>query len=132
ALSGIIAIIGFGGLAVLVDTKAMFIVFSVIAGVGFGFVLGAPLTVLTSNAAGRQKGSALGTLSVSRQIGLTIAPTIFGAFIQRGFSKIGPIIPEKLQEHGINPADMPEDAMKTLSETNYSDIQETIEKIPSE
>src|SRR5699024_2813914 len=82
-LSGIIAIVGFGGMAFLVDTKTMFIIFSVISGIGFGFVLGAPLTVLTSNAAGKQKGSALGTLSVARQIGLTISPTIFGAFIQR-------------------------------------------------
>lgn len=129
--SGIISIIGFGGLGFFVDTKLLFIIFSVIAGTGFGFVLGAPLTVLTSNAAGKQKGSALGTLSVARQIGLTISPTIFGAFIQRGFSKIGTIIPEKLQEHGVNPGDMPPDAMEQLKNTNYSDIQASIEKIPS-
>src|SRR5690625_1570134 len=91
-ISGIIAIIGFGGLGLFVDTKMLFIIFSVIAGIGFGFVLGAPLTVLTSNAAGTQKGSALGTLSVARQIGLTIAPTVYGTFIQRGFSNLGEII----------------------------------------
>src|SRR5699024_8396349 len=78
-----------------------------------------------------QKGSALGTLSVARQIGLTISPTIFGAFIQRGFSKIGTIIPEKLQEHGVDPSDMPPDTMEQLKNTNYSDIQASIEKIPS-
>lgn len=132
ALAGVIAIIGFGGLGFLVDTKMMFVLFSVIAGIGFGFVLGAPLTVLTSNAAGKQKGSALGTLSVARQIGLTISPTIFGAVIQRGFSQIGSLIPEKLQAHGVNPEDMPDGALDSLSDTNYSDIQETIEKIPSE
>jgi len=132
ALSGIIAIIGFTGLAFFVDTKAMFIIFSVIAGIGFGFVLGAPLTVLTSNAAGTQKGSALGTLSVARQIGLTISPTIFGTFIQRGFGNIGDIIPKKLQEHNINPEDVPEDAMSSLGDTSYTAIQEQIEQIPSE
>lgn len=131
ALSGIIAIIGFGGLAFFVDTKTMFIIFSIIAGIGFGFVLGAPLTVLTSNAAGKQKGSALGTLSVARQIGLTISPTIFGAFIQRGFSRIGSIIPEKLKAHGVDPSDMPDDTMNALSGTNYSGIQDKIEQIPS-
>lgn len=41
-LSGLIAFIGFGGLALFVDTKALFIVYSIIAGVGFGFILGAP------------------------------------------------------------------------------------------
>src|SRR5699024_1815495 len=83
---GVIAIIGFMGLGLVVDTKFMLIIFSIIAGIGFGFVLGAPLAVLTSNAAGTQKGSALGTLSVARQIGITISPTLFGAFIQRGFN----------------------------------------------
>src|SRR5699024_821682 len=131
ALSGIIAIIGCGGLAFLVDTKTMFIIFSVISGIGFGFVLGAPLTVLTSNAAGKQKGSALGTLSVARQIGLTISPTIFGAFIQRGFSKMGSLIPEKMQAHGVDPSNMPDEALESLANTNYSDIQKTIESIPS-
>src|SRR5699024_1644565 len=87
-ISGVVALIGFSGLSMLTDTKILFIIFSTIAGIGFGFVLGAPLTVLTSNAAGSQKGSALGTLSVARQIGLTISPTIFGMFIHRGFAKL--------------------------------------------
>src|SRR5699024_1811731 len=91
-VSGLIAIIGFGGIAFFADTKVLFIIFTIIAGIGFGFLLGAPLTVLTANAAGKQKGSAIGTLSVARQIGLTIAPTIFGTFIQRGFSQLGTLI----------------------------------------
>lgn len=128
--SGVIAIIGFTGLGLFVDTKLLFIIFSVIAGIGFGFVLGAPLTVLTSNAAGRQKGSALGTLSVARQIGLTISPTLFGAFIQRGFSQMGSIIPEKLQAHGVNPDDVPKEQIEKLASTNYSDIQASINQIP--
>lgn len=129
-LSGIIAIIGFGGLALFVDTKMLFLIFSVIAGIGFGFVLGAPLTVLTANAAGTQKGSAIGTLSVARQIGLTISPTIFGAFIQRGFSSLGERIPEKLQEHGIDPSTMPTDQLASISGQSYADIQATIAQIP--
>lgn len=131
-LSGIIAIVGFGGLALFTDTKTLFVVFSVIAGIGFGFVLGAPLTVLTSNAAGTQKGSALGTLSVSRQIGLTISPTIFGAFIQRGFSDLGQLIPEKLQEHGVSQDDIPKGELDKISGQSYADIQSSIEQIPSE
>lgn len=130
-MAGIIAIMGFGGLGLLVNTKLAFIIFSVIAGIGFGFVLGAPLTVLTSNAAGTQKGSALGTLSVARQIGLTISPTVFGTFIQRGFSNIGSIIPEKLQAHGVDPTKIPGDAMEKIKETSYSNMQENIERIPS-
>src|SRR5699024_12798229 len=70
--SGVIAIIGFMGLGLCVDTKFMLIVFSIIAGIGFGFVLVAPLTVLTSNAAGTQKGSSIGTLSDYSQIGIML------------------------------------------------------------
>ncbi|WJY27106.1 MFS transporter [Sporosarcina trichiuri] len=129
--AGLIGIIGFGGLGLFTETKLTFIIFSVIAGIGFGFVLGAPLTVLTSNAAGTQKGSAIGTLSVARQIGLTISPTIFAVFIQNGFSKIGDLIPQKLKEHGVNPADMPAGSMEQIQGGSYGDLQSKIDKIPS-
>ena len=128
--SGVIAIIGFMGLGLVVDTKFMLIIFSIIAGIGFGFVLGAPLTVLTSNAAGTQKGSALGTLSVARQIGITISPTLFGAFIQRGFNQMREIIPKKLEAHGVNPEDVSEKEIEALVNTNYSDLQAKIEQLP--
>ncbi|MFC0300506.1 MFS transporter [Virgibacillus soli] len=128
--SGMIAILGFGGLGYFADTKLLFVIFSVLAGIGFGFVLGAPLTVLTSNAAGRQKGSAIGTLSVARQIGLTISPTIYATFIQNGFGKLGALIPEKLQAHGINPNDIPAGMMEQVSGGGYADITEKINQIP--
>src|SRR5699024_640702 len=131
-LSGIIAIVGFRGLALFADTKSLFVVFSIVAGIGFGFDLGAPLTVLTSNAAGSQKGSALGTLSVARHIRLTISPTIFGAFIQRGFSNLEQLIPEKLQEHGVSPDDIPKSELEKISDQSYADIQSSIEQIPSD
>lgn len=128
--AGIISIIGFGGLGYFVDTKLLFIIFSIIAGVGFGFVLGAPLTVLISNAAGSQKGSAIGTLSVARQVGLTISPTIYATFIQNGFSKLGTLIPEKLQASGIDLNDIPEGTMEQVDEIGYADLTEQINQIP--
>lgn len=131
-LSSILSIIGFGGLAFFTDEKIMFIIFSTLAGIGFGFVLGAPLTVLTSNAAGSQKGSALGTLSVARQIGLTISPTIFGTFIHRGFSKLELIIPEKLNSYGVNLDNITQNEIEEISSTSYADIQANIEQIPIE
>lgn len=120
-----------GGLSYFVDTKLLFIIFSVIAGAGFGFVLGAPLTVLTSYAAGTQKGSAIGTLSVARQLGLTISQTSFAAFIQSGFSKISTIIPQKLNEHGIDESQLPEGALDELAGSSYGDLQAKIDNIPS-
>lgn len=131
-ISGITALIGFGGLAFLTNTKGSFIIFSIMAGIGFGFVLGAPLTVLTSNAAGRQKGSALGTLSVARQIGLTISPVIFGTFIQRSFNNLERIIPEKLEAHNVDLSNIPESEIERLSTMSYADIQSNIDQIPVE
>src|SRR5690625_6869597 len=74
--SGVIAIIGFMGLGLVVDTKFMLIIFSIIAGIGFGFVLGAPLTVLISYADGMQIGFGLGMLSVSLIIVIMLIPTL--------------------------------------------------------
>lgn len=128
--AGIISIIGFGGLAYFGDTKLLFIVFSVIAGAGFGFLLGAPLTILTSNAAGKQKGSAIGTLSVARQVGITISPTIYATFIQNGFSKLGTLIPERLEAHGVDLNDTPQGMMEQVSEIGYADLMEQINQIP--
>src|SRR5699024_8179791 len=110
-LSGLIAMIGVGGLAFFMSTTLSFIVLTVFAVIYFGLSIETPLTLLSSTAAGKQKGTAIGTLSVARLIGLTISPTIFGAFIQQGFSKLSSIIPEKLMQNGINPSDMPEEAM---------------------
>src|SRR5699024_7332520 len=132
-LSRLIAMIRFDGLACFTSTKHSFLVLAVIPGLGSGFALAAQVTVLTSKAAGKQKGAVIGTLSVARQSGLTISPTIFGAFIQQGFSKLGSIIPEKLMQNGINPSDMPEEAMHQIKgEGGYSNIQESIANIPDE
>src|SRR5699024_4817155 len=70
------------------------------------------------------------TLSVSRKVGLPISPTIYATFIQNGFSKLGALIPEKLQAHGINLEDVPEGMMEQVSEIGYADLTTQIEQIP--
>ena len=69
--------------------KWEFVTASVIAGIGFGFLLGAPLNVLVSETAGHNKGTALGTLSLVRQVGLTLSPALYAGFITAGFDRIG-------------------------------------------
>jgi len=89
-ISGIISIIGFALFPLWVSTKLSFIIASSIAGIGVGFLLGAPLNVLITENAGDNKGSALGTLSLIRQIGMTLSPTIYAGFITAGMKNIGP------------------------------------------
>lgn len=88
-ISGGLSAIGFGLVAVASPNPLWFLVSSSIAGIGFGMLMGAPLSVLMATFAGeKDNGVALGTLSVSRQIGLTIAPTIYATVVQMGFSSI--------------------------------------------
>ena len=87
-LSGLITAIGFVLFPTWIDTKWQFIISSSIAGVGMGIILGAPLNILATEKLQSDKGTALASLSLSRQIGMTLAPTIYAGFIARGFSQI--------------------------------------------
>lgn len=87
--SGFIAIIGFLLFPYWVQDLLTFSIASIIGGIGFGFLLGAPLNVLAGQQAKSQdEGSALGMLSLARQIGLVLFPTLFAGFINSGFAKV--------------------------------------------
>lgn len=91
--SGFIACLGFVLFTFFVDTLLLFVIASIISGLGMGFLMGAPLNVLAGEVVGEQdKGTAVGTLSLSRQIGLTLFPTIFAGFIAKGFVQVEPTV----------------------------------------
>lgn len=87
-------IIGFSGFLLFhsfVNEMTMFVIASVLAGIGLGFLLGAPLNVLVGESANKEQyGTSLGTLSLTRQIGLTLFPTVFASFITTGVIEIEP------------------------------------------
>ncbi len=87
-LSGIISAIGFLLFPTWIEVKWQFVVSSSIAGLGMGIILGAPLNILATEKLVTDKGTALATLSLTRQIGMTIAPTIYAGFIARGFNEL--------------------------------------------
>lgn len=86
--SGVITAIGFALFPIWVDTKWQFIVASFVAGAGMGIILGAPLNMLATENVKADKSTALAMLSLLRQIGLTIAPTLYAGFIARGFEQL--------------------------------------------
>lgn len=102
-LSGVIAAIGFFLFPSLVEVRWHFVIASVVAGVGMGILLGAPLNVLATEKLEENKGTALASLSLVRTLGMTLAPTIYAGFIARGFGELPTIFneefPEKLQEN---------------------------------
>ncbi len=92
-ISGVIGVIGFLMFPIFVTNGLMFVIASILAGVGLGMMLGAPLNSLIGETAKEsQYGSALGTLSLMRQIGLTLFPTIFAGFITSSTLKVEPIL----------------------------------------
>ncbi|EWH22131.1 MFS transporter [Bacillus haynesii] len=100
-LSGVISFAGFLLLSVWVTEKWEFVLASIIAGVGFGFLLGAPLNMLVSEAAKQDYGTALGTLSLVRQMGMTLAPALYAGYITAGYENIGTHIKHKLNDAGM-------------------------------
>ncbi|MDQ0177589.1 MFS transporter [Bacillus chungangensis] len=130
-LASIITMIGFFLFPFWVENLWQFIVASTIAGIGFGITLGAPISVLATEGAGANKGSALGTLSVVRQIGLTIAPTIYAGFITRSFQSAGEKMINHLKDAGININDIPLEYLNSLHENmDQAAIEEAITNIP--
>nr|WP_229767945.1 MFS transporter [Staphylococcus sp. McC-251-APC-3A2] len=115
-IASIISMIGYGGLAFLTYSTMPFLVFSIIAGLGFGFTIGAPMTVLATKSAHSAKNNStvIGTLSVSRQVGITIAPTMFTTFIQFGYSQMGSKIKESINSTHFGLKDIPVSLMNIM------------------
>ncbi|MBM7600755.1 EmrB/QacA subfamily drug resistance transporter [Virgibacillus halotolerans] len=117
-LSGIVGVVGFLLFPLWVDGFMTFVLASMLAGIGLGILLGAPLNVLVGESAIEgEQGSALGTLSLVRQIGLTLFPTLYAGFITGAFTKIEPAIQQSFGEK------------LTVSEDNYGHLINSIEKI---
>jgi MFS family permease len=97
-LSGLIAAVGFALFPLWIELKWHFVVSSMIAGVGIGVILGAPLNILATEGLNSDKGTALASLSLLRQIGMTIAPAVYAGFIARGFNRIGELFQSDFQD----------------------------------
>lgn len=122
-ISGGISLIGFGLFPMWVHDGFSFTITSICAGVGFGILLGAPLNVLVGQSAKEaDQGSALGMLSLLRQIGLTLFPTIYAGFITSGFMKAGTSVTKEFPQEV--------DALHLhTSSFNQSNLDETIKTI---
>lgn len=118
-LSGLIAAIGYFLFPLWVDGKFAFLVASAVAGVGIGIILGAPLNILSTEGLTSDKGSAVATLSLSRQIGMTLAPTIFAGFLARAMNDLGSIFKNDFQgilQTNIEQANLPPEALVELGQ----------------
>ncbi len=136
-LSGAISLIGFVIFSFWTDTILIFIISSFIAGLGIGVILGAPLNILATESSDNDKGTALASLSLARQIGMTIAPTIFAGFIARSFNEMPSIFakefPTKLQNN-LEEANLSAEAEAELGQlmgkiSSETDMKELLNQI---
>ncbi|WP_174615027.1 MFS transporter [Virgibacillus ihumii] len=119
-LAGVIGLIGFGMFPVMVTGFWTFFAASTMAGIGLGILLGAPLNVLAGNSAQEnEQGSALGTLSLIRQIGLTLFPALYAGFIASGISKAEQTLQDTYGER----------VMVEITGSNYNDLAEKLNQI---
>ncbi|WML41791.1 MFS transporter [Neobacillus sp. OS1-2] len=141
-LSGLITAIGFVLFPTWIDLKWQFIISSCIAGLGMGILLGAPLNILATERLEKDKGTALAGLSLSRQIGMTIAPSIYAGFIVRGFNQLpslfqsdfSKILQQKMEKADISPEAMQEfqqvvSNMPTTGASSSADYSKILEHI---
>jgi EmrB/QacA subfamily drug resistance transporter len=142
-LSGLVTAIGFVLFPTWIDVKWQFIISSCIAGLGMGILLGAPLNILATERLEKDKGSALAGLSLSRQIGMTIAPAIYAGFIVRGFNQLpslfqtdfSKVLQKKMESADLSPEAMQEfqQVVSTIStshpssNTDYTKVLEQIQ-----
>jgi len=118
-LSGVLAAVGFALFPLWIDTKWQFLVASMIAGVGMGVILGAPLNILATEGLNANKGTALASLSLLRQIGMTIAPTIYAGFIARGYKNMGELFKTDFQDilkDNVAQANLSQEALDELAQ----------------
>lgn len=66
-----------------VNSTWQMVLASSLLGLGIGITLGAPLNFLVTEHVSDDKSTALGFLSLVREIGLTLGPTIFAGFLTR-------------------------------------------------
>src|SRR5699024_8790983 len=101
--AGFIGVIGFVLFPLWFDSLGSFLIASVLAVIGLGILLGAPLNVLVGECAGsNEEGSALGALSLIRQIGLSLFPTLYAGFVAGAFTNISPVMKVKYGDLGLD------------------------------
>ena len=121
-IAGIVGLSGFMLFPFWVSGFPSFFVASVLAGIGLGFLLGAPLNVLVGECAGEDgQGAALGTLSLVRQIGLTLFPTLYAGFMTGAFNRVESAVNNEIGEQTL---DLP-----AAAQDNYQLIQEQVQLI---
>ncbi|WP_282943573.1 MFS transporter [Paenibacillus sp. RC67] len=127
-ISCLLAILGFVLFPIWVTTTWQMVIASSLVGIGFGSMLGAPINILATENSKDNKGVALAGASLLRQMGMTIAPTIYAGFLTRSFEQFGNDLQSNAQKAGIQ---LQPGSMSQLPQTmDAATLKNAISQIP--
>ncbi|WP_338000218.1 MFS transporter [Alicyclobacillus sp. ALC3] len=132
AFGSVAAAIGSALFPLWVTSTWQMVIASSIVGLGVGTMLGAPLNFLITERVPNDKSTALGILSLVREVGLTLGPTIFAGFLTRSMSQFPQVVLKNLQGIGVSPASIPPSEMSRMKGVeSFGNLSQQIQKIPS-
>lgn len=115
-----------------VTTTWQMVVASSLIGFGVGITLAAPLNFMISENVPRNKSTALGILSLVREVGMTLGPAVFAGFLTRSFSQFPRILSGNLQAIGVSPAQIPQSRLTQLKGVeSFGNLSGLVQQIPS-
>jgi EmrB/QacA subfamily drug resistance transporter len=115
-----------------VTTTWQMVIASSLVGLGIGITLGAPLNFMITERVPDNKSTALGILSLVREVGLTLGPTIFSGFLTRSMSQFPQEIVKNLGAIGISPSQVPPSELARMQGVqSFGDLAGQIHQIPN-
>ena len=124
-----IAALGAALFPIWVGSTWQMVVASSLLGLGIGTTLGAPLNFLITENESEEKATALGFLSLVREIGLTLGPTIFAGFLTRSMMQLPQMLMTVARSHGMAPASLPPSMIKAAQLDAFGSISGGIDHV---
>ncbi len=115
-----------------VTTTWQMVIASSLIGLGVGVTLGAPLNFMITEHVQNNKSTALGILSLVREVGLTLGPTIFAGFLTRSMSQFPQQVITNMRSIGISANQIPTSEMARMKGMeSFGNLATEIHQIPS-
>jgi hypothetical protein len=97
-----------------------------------GITLAAPLNFMITEHVEQNKSTALGFLSLTREIGMTLGPTLFAGFITRALEQFPQVALGNLHDIGISSTQIPSSEMARMQRIrSFGNINAHLRHIPN-
>ncbi len=107
------------------------VVASALVGLGVGVSMGAPLNFLITESVPESKSTALGILSLTRQVGMTLGPTVFAGFLSRSMAGFPNVLTKNLSAAGVPATAIPPGELSQMQAVqSFGNVAEQVQQIP--